>query len=147
MNSKPTAVLLDNNIYADISENRNDAAKHLETIERAISKGIITIPASMEVLNEIALLAPSNRKEFEARWTLFYELVNWSFPLKFAADILSDDILSFARNGIQSTPFSSPKYPRHNVITSLATEDTPPTNDDLKDLIEGVSKSKTFFRT
>lgn len=144
MDSSPFKVLFDNNVFADIAENRNNAHTYLSIIKQAISENVIVLPASVEVLNEIAPCY--NRKEFEKRWALFYELVDWGYILKPSADLLMDEIKSIARDDTNANPFISPQYPHYDIIASLSTTDRPPSGDILAVFTNFLSESKNRFR-
>jgi len=146
MSNTTIKVLFDNNIYADISENRRDSAKHLDVIEKAIAKGIIIIPVSMEIINEIALISHSNRDKFERRWSLLYKLVDWNYCLKVATDLLNDEIKSFAKKGVQTNPFINKEYHLYKIINEFSDMVDPPSNDVLEEFANSEYDSKGAFQ-
>ncbi len=137
MDIDPVMVLFDNNVFADIAENRNNSRTHLSIIKRAISNNMIIIPASVEVLNEI--VPCYNREDFEKRWSLFFELVDWGYILKPSNELLMDEIKSIARDGTNANPFINSQYPYYDIIAGIFTSGRPPSDDILADFTNNLN--------
>ena len=128
-------VFLDQNVFADLASGRvQNGAQYLSKIRGSIEQGQLIIVPSVELFDELVPVSQSDEHQFQTRWRLIQELVDWSQALKPATDILADDILMFANRGEPNSPFAASEWSGYCAIKTLANMKESPSANELKEL-------------
>jgi len=139
-------VYFDNNIIADLAEDRNGNIKLLAPLQQAISDGKIIVVPSLELVEEIISLAKVDVSIYQKRWDLLHQLVSWDHMLKQASDILRDDIICFVKNGHPDNPYITHQTPYYGIIERMKQMTEPPMGSDIEQLCAEIHTSKGAFR-
>ena len=145
MSNSASKVFLDQNLFADLAGRVPNAGQYLSKIKASIEKGKLIIVPSVELFDELIPLSQSDEHQFQARWRLIQELVDWSYALKPANDILIDDILNFAKYEKQDNPFAASELNAFSAIKTLAGMKEPPSTNELQNLTLQLHQFKGNF--
>ncbi len=139
-------VFFDQNVFADLAGRIQDSAEYLCKIRNSIKQGQLIIVPAVELFDELVPVSQSNEQQFQIRWRLIQELVDWSYALKPANEILKDDILSFADTGKPDTPFATEKWKDYGIVKTLAEMKEPPSDTGLlQELSPKIHQFKRCF--
>jgi hypothetical protein len=90
-------VYFDRNVFADICDRRNGiTTEDINLIKKAVEKRLISIPTSLAILGETAVIAARSVELFLKHLRTIEELVDKNYIVKDAQDILLEDCLSYA---------------------------------------------------
>lgn len=91
-------VYFDTNVFSDLAEKRiANSDKILTTLKRKTLSTELVICPSFELCTEIILVSQRFPTKYTRLYNLFCALANWNYLLRPSNDILTDDILTFAK--------------------------------------------------